>query len=219
MDSRPIVEAFATACQTIGAVPVEGYAMETKIAIKAMLPYVFEPVPNEVMAFGICLGNSDYGDGALSLRGFVLRLWCTNFAITEECLRQVHLGRRLDENLTFAEDTYAADTRAMSLAVRDIVAGQLAPPKVDEFCALVRRANDEKIDPKAALAGLKKAVAKAEAEAIVTAYNTPDIEMLPAGNTKWRLSNAISWVAGKTEDQSRKLDLMRLAGDCLAVAA
>jgi hypothetical protein len=47
------------------------------------------------------------------------------------------------------------------------------------------------------------------------AYNSPDTYNLPAGNTTWRLSNAISWIAGKTEDSERKLELMKLAGEVL----
>jgi len=40
-----------------------------------------------------------------------------------------------------------------------------------------------------------------------------------AGNTTWCLSNAISWVAGQTENAERKLDLMKVAGEVLPKAA
>jgi len=43
--------------------------------------------------------------------------------------------------------------------------------------------------------------------------------MLPPGNTTWRLSNAVSWVAGKMNDSERKLDLMKAAGALLPKAA
>jgi hypothetical protein len=36
---------------------------------------------------------------------------------------------------------------------------------------------------------------------------------------RWRLSNAISWIAGQTKDAERKLDLMKIAGDVLPKAA
>ncbi|MCX5742998.1 MAG: hypothetical protein NT062_10930 [Proteobacteria bacterium] len=78
LDSRKIVDGFAKACAAVGALPVEGYRTDIKISIKAILPEVYEPVPNEVMAFGIILENSDFGAGALSLRVFALRLWCSN---------------------------------------------------------------------------------------------------------------------------------------------
>ena len=41
----------------LGAVPVEGYALQTKNALKGVLPMVFEPVENEVLSIGLCLQN------------------------------------------------------------------------------------------------------------------------------------------------------------------
>ena len=38
IDSRPVVEAFATAVQEKGALPYEGYVTDTKIAIQAIMP-------------------------------------------------------------------------------------------------------------------------------------------------------------------------------------
>ena len=55
LDSRPIVDSFARVCQGVGALPVEGYVTDTKMALKAILPQVFEPVRHEVMAFGAVL--------------------------------------------------------------------------------------------------------------------------------------------------------------------
>ena len=68
IDSRPVVEAFATAVQEKGALPYEGYVTNTKIAIQAIMPEVYEPVPGEVVAYGLSLENSDFGNGALSVR-------------------------------------------------------------------------------------------------------------------------------------------------------
>jgi Universal stress protein family len=48
----------------------------TKIAIQAIMPEVYEPVPGEVVAFGLSLENSDFGNGALSLRAY-LAFWRT----------------------------------------------------------------------------------------------------------------------------------------------
>jgi hypothetical protein len=65
---------------------------------------------------------------------------------------------------------------------------------------------------------LRKALLKSEADAVIEAYNSPDTHNLPAGNTTWRFSNAISWIAGATEDAERKLDLMKIAGEVLPKA-
>ena len=56
---------------------------------------------------------------------------------------------------------------------------------------------------------------KHEADSVVEAYNSADTVNMPAGNSMWRLSNAISWVAGKTEDAERKLEISKVAGQIL----
>lgn len=215
LDCRPIVESFAVACQRLGAVPCEGHALETKIMIKAMLPVVFEPVPNEVVCVGVALENSDFGNGALSLRSFVLRLWCTNLAIADQNVREVHLGARLAEDIEWSDETYQLDTSRMAAMVGDVVRGQLGPAKVDQLMSAIVKANELKIDPAKALVALGKDLTKAEVAATVEAFNKPDVELLPPGNTKWRLSNAVSWLAGQTVDEERAIELQKIAGALL----
>ena len=38
---------------------------------------------------------------------------------------------------------------------------------------------------------------------------------MPAANSMWRLSNAVSWVAGKAEDAERRLETSKVAGQIL----
>jgi len=211
LDSRPIVEAFGTAAARVGAVPVEGYALETKIAIKALLPRVFEPVPNEVMTFGVVLSNSDFGDGALSLRCFMLRLFCTNYAITDEALRQVHLGGALPSDMSFSDRTFRLDTRRSASMILDVVGSELAPERINRACDLVRQANEEKVTGASVGTFLKKHLGVGDSDQVTAAFNSADVENLPPGQTAWRLSNAVSWVAGLEKDERKRLDLMRVA--------
>ena len=219
MDSGPILEAFAGACGAVGAVPVESHATDTKWAIKCMLPMVFEPVPNEVLAYGIVLSNSDYGDGALSVRAFMLRLWCTNYAIRDECLRKVHLGGRLSEDVQFSDRTHRLDTETMASAVKDIVGDTLSPDRVKRDMLLIEAANEDGINAAEAIEALRKKnlLSKSEAAAVVEVYNTPDVEALPPGNTSWRLSNALSLFAQDvgSGDEGRRLEIEQVAGRIL----
>jgi hypothetical protein len=59
---------------------------------------------------------------------------------------------------------------------------------------------------------LGKKLLKEELKNVRDAFESEDVINLPAEKSIWRVSNAISWIAGKTEDQDRKLDLQRLAG-------
>ena len=219
LDSRPIVEAFASAVQEKGAMPYNGVVTDTKIAIQAIMPEVYEPIPGELVAYGLSLENSDFGNGALSLRAYLLRIWCTNLAITEETMRQVHLGKRLDDNMIYSQRTYELDSKTTVSALKDVVRLQLDSGSLTNRMDAVRKANDKGVTTEQARELLKKTLNKGEAEATFNAYNSPDVYNLPAGNTAWRLSNAISWIAGQTEEPERKLDLMRAAGDVLPKAA
>lgn len=219
LDSRPIVEAFASAVSEKGAVPYEGYVTDTKIAIQAIMPEIYEPIPGEVVAYGLSLENSDFGNGALSIRAYLLRIWCTNLAITEETMRQVHLGKRLDDNLIYSQRTYELDAKTTVSALKDVVRLQLDSRSLTNRMEAVRMAAAKEINPTSARELLKKALNKGEAEAAMNAYNSPDVYNLPAGQTAWRLSNAISWIAGQTEEPERKLELMRVAGEVLPKAA
>ena len=215
LDSRPITDAFCAAAASVGALPIEGYVTDTKVALKAIIPQVFEPVPHEVMAFGAMLENSDFGNGALSVRTFCLRLWCTNYAIADMAVREVHLGGKLGDDVAWSDKTYELDTARSASAIGDIVRGHLDAPAVGRLMDTIRAANEAKVDPATALATLRKQLHKGEAEAAVAKYNSPDVELLPPGNTAWRLSNAVSWLASQTEDKERALDLMKVAGNLL----
>jgi hypothetical protein len=61
-----------------------------------------------------------------------------------------------------------------------------------------------------------KALLKGELEAVKNAFEGPDCVNLPPAQTEWRLSNAVSWIAGATEDADRRLELERVAGSFFA---
>lgn len=219
LDSRPIVEAFATAVQEKGALPYNGIVTDTRIAIQAVMPEIYEPVPGELVAYGMSLENSDFGNGALSLRAYLLRIWCENLAVTEETMRQIHLGKRLDDNMIYSQQTYQLDSKTTVSALRDVVRMQLDAGNLTKRMEAVRNANDKPVSTAEAREYLKKVLNKGEAEKAMSAFESKDVYNLPEGNTKWRLSNAISWIANEAEDAERKLDLMRTAGAVLAKAA
>lgn len=218
LDSRPVVNAFALACQEVGALAVDGYALDTKIVIKAVIPQILEPVPGEPMLFGIALENSDFGHGPLALRTFCLRLICTNYAIRDENLRRVHLGSRLEEDLSFSDKTIELDGAALASAISDIVKATLAPTRIEEYQNLIRRANELNLEA-VPFEQLRKLLSKDESEKVIESYDSPDVEHMPPGKSVWRMSNAISWLAGQLYNPERKLELMRVAGKVLDLAA
>ncbi len=213
LDNRPLVDAFAGECAKVGAVPVDGTSSDTRVSLKALVPQIYEPIPGEVIAFGVDWGNSDFGNGQHFLRAFMLRVWCLNGATTENALSQIHLGRGISDDMELSQRTYELDTRTSISALRDVVRATLTPRKIEAMCAGIARAHEEKVDWKSARAGLAKKLLKSELKAVEDAFESQDVYNLPAGQTMWRMSNAVSWIAGQKDvDADRKLDLQRIAG-------
>jgi hypothetical protein len=149
---------------------------------------------------------------------FALRLWCLNGAMLEQAIRQIHLGARLSSDIEYSARTLAYHTRANVSAIADTTRALLNPARVDETVALLTKAANERIDPKTKLADIRKRFGKGLSEKVAEAYAMPDVEELPPGNTAWRWSNAISWVAKQKDTTAdMRLDLEKAAGDALAV--
>src|SRR6516162_1119490 len=183
-------------------------AGSARISLRFLSPHRFAAL---VEAFGTAAQEK----GALWVRAYLLRIWCTNLAITQEEMRQVHLGKLLDESMIYSERTYELDAQATVSALKDVIQRQLNAEQLQQHMELIRRANDHPVDASQARDMLRKALQKHEADSVVEAYNSADTANMPAGNSMWRLSNAISWVGGKNEDAERKLEISKLAGQVL----
>lgn len=227
MDSRPILDTFAGACQELGAVPIEGIGGDLRFAIKALIPKVYvagtKHGAEEVFSFGVSLSNSDVGCGALSLQFFLWRIWCSNTATKEDSLRKVHLGKRLTDEIVYSEETYKADTETMRLAVRDHVKEVLSGDRIDQALAMITTALDTAIEPRAfferggELEKLK--LTKGEIEKTREVFNDGGVEILPRKTNMARMSQAIAWIAQAADTAERRLELERVACQVMEKAA
>jgi hypothetical protein len=217
LDSRPLLDSFIGACQKYGMVPIQGHTLDTKVRMRAALPQVFEPIPNEVMMFGLEWGNSDFGDGGHQVSLWIMRVWCTNLAIGEQVLRQVHLGRTLHDDIEYSQKTYDYDTKTNASALADIVRHSISPARVNGYLDVIRQSTEEEIKGRdGALSKLKKLMDKGTAEKAADLFASPDVVNLPQGDNNYRLSNAVSWLAqAKDTKPERRLELEQIAGDLL----
>jgi len=218
LDSPIVVDAFCQACAAIGAVPSDGFATDTRVSIRAIVPQVYEPLPGEALVFGMNLQTSDFGAGSLVLNLLVVRLLCTNGLLLDRALRQIHLGKRIDEEAEFSAATHELDALTIASAIDDIVRAQLAPTRLDELQGMVRAAGATPMSGAEVEAYLRKLVTRPEAKAIADAYDSDNAVAMPAGRTRWRLAQAMSWVAGNTQDPERRTELMTAAGAALLAA-
>lgn len=217
LDSRPILDAVLGAAQEAGGRVVDGIASDTKLSLRFIRPDVVEPVPGEYAVLGFTFNNSDFGDGALQMSAFLMRLICINGAVREVAMRKVHLGARLDLDIKFSERTYQLDTDAMASASKDLAKHLLSEVKLDELTQEIRSAAGRQIDAGRELVSLRAGnkLSKAEADEVAKTFNSPDVEVVPPGMTAWRFSNALSFLARNTSEAGRRMELERLAGDAL----
>jgi len=213
LDSQQLAEQFVTSMKEVGAIPIKGNVSDTSFHLRALLPQVYEPIPNEVMAFGMSWSNSDFGRGANVIEVFAMRLWCTNCAIGQDRMRQVHVGQRFaDGHIDYSKKTKELDTKASLSAMRDVIVGGLKEESIHGILKAIQEAHEENIDAKSVFNSLNKRLNKGTAERVIETFNSPDIENLPPGNSRWRMSNALSWVA-QDEELESQFKLMRMAGE------
>jgi len=219
IDSRPIVDVLVEETKRGGLIAADGLANDTRVSMRFIRPQMLEPVPGEYMVFGFSWTNSDFGRGANELRSFMMRLVCINGAIAAREMRSVHLGGRLDDDMAYSQRTYELDQRATISAVRDVTRQLAAPRRVDDLMAQIREASTKEVEVDKVLASLtrKRAMTQETAKSVAEVFNRPDVEMLPPGNTAWRLSNALSFIARDEADLDKRLDLEKMAGELVIV--
>lgn len=206
LDARPLVDALIGELQKIGAVPYAGTATDTRVALKALMPEIIEPVPGEYLVLGLEWSNSDYGNGPHRLSQFALRVACLNGMTKDSVLREVHIGGRLTGDISYLR--YALK------ALRDTVKGVLGPAAKTRLIEEIKGANHREYSS-SQLRTVTKSLPVKTQKAVVDAFESQDVINMPAGNTAWRASNAISWLA-KNADSETRLDLERLAGKIVA---
>ena len=127
LNSVEILTAFVQEAAKQGAVISDAYMNDTKVWAETILPQplVIPTAKNgDVIIFaGARFSTSDYGDGAVDMRAFLLNGACLNGMVRESVMKQVHLGSKLPDNLKLSNKTYVLDTKTTVSAVKDLTKG------------------------------------------------------------------------------------------------
>jgi DNA helicase TIP49 (TBP-interacting protein) len=105
-------------------------------------------------------------------------------------------------------------------ATRDVVKGYLSPASIQTQLEHIKVVGSDIIDVDKAMAELRKKskLTKEEEEKAKSLYRSAETELLPRGDTRWRLANALSLLAqGATPDRS--LELEEVAGEVAQLKA
>lgn len=220
LNSLEIYRDFMEGSRSQGAEVIDSLYTDTKTYIKTVIPKVFE-IPTEnngtiFTVFGARISNSDFGDGAFSLRQFQLHVVCMNGMVGEKLLHQIHLGKRLPDNVHFSDKTYRLDTQAMASAVKDIMKDIYGPEKIKNMAQKLVNASNEIIDMDTQMKRLPSmGMIKSEVEEVgAKLMNSNEEDGLIGKPTRWKLSQAITSVANDIGGR-RKEELSTLAGELL----
>ena len=150
LNSVEILTAFVQEAAGQGAVISDAYMNDTKVWAETILPTPIT-VPTakngDVIIFaGARFSTSDYGDGAVDMRAFLLNGACLNGMVRESVMKQVHLGSKLPDNLALSDETYRLDTQTTVSAVKDLTKGLFSRDNLMQRAIEIQGASEIEVD-------------------------------------------------------------------------
>jgi len=223
--SAPLLRAFVETCAQVGALPFDAVASDIKVALKCLLPYVFEPVRGQFVCIGVEWSNSDFGAGRMQV---ALSLWMPQgdrFSVLDHVVSRVHIGSIIEEtDVEISEETAKKEAEAQCSVIRDSVVNQLSEESVDRLLKAIEVAQNENITWYALKGQLSRFLSRQDINNLTSALEDEVIDLPPVKvvdgektPTKWWASQALSWLANRTDDSEKKLELQHAAGSFLEV--
>lgn len=221
LNSVEILTAFVQEASGQGAVISDAYMNDTKVWAETILPTPISiPTKNngEVIIFaGARFSTSDYGDGAVDMRAFLLNGACLNGMVRESIMKQVHLGSKLPDNLALSQQTYELDTKTTVSAVRDLTQGLFSRDNLMRKALEIQGASEIEVDLDHELKRLTQggSLLKQESKEVekILMRNNPD-DGVQGGATLWKLTQAITAHARELSPE-RSRELHEISGSLL----
>ena len=189
--------------------------------ITVVLLTCYVPTKNngDVVIFaGARFSTSDYGDGAVDMRAFLLNGACLNGMVRESVMRQMHLGAKLPDSLALSQQTYELDTQTTVSAVRDLTRGLFLPENIKEKAYEIQGASEIEVDLEKEVKKLTSngSLLKAEGQEVekLLMKNDPN-DGVQGGSTLWKLTQAITAHA-RTLTPERSRELHEISGALLS---
>ncbi len=213
LNSVDILTAFVTEASRKGAVVADAFMTDTKIWAETILPQPFVvPTANngDVVIFaGARFSTSDYGDGSVDMRSFLLNGACLNGMVRESVMRQIHLGSKLPDSLALSQRTYELDTKTTVSAVRDLTSGLFSKDNLLRKAYEIQGASEMDVDFDSEIKKLTRdgGLLKTEGEEVkkILLKNDPE-DGVQGASTLWKLTQAITAHARDlTPERSREL--------------
>lgn len=221
LNSVEILTAFVQEASQHGAVISDAYMNDTKVWAETILPQplVIPTAKNgDVVIFaGARFSTSDYGDGAVDMRSFLLNGACLNGMVRESVMKTVHLGSKLPDTIALSQKTYELDTQTTVSAVRDLTRGLFLPENIKEKAYEIQGASEIEVDLEKEVKKLTSngSLLKAEGQEVekLLMKNDPN-DGVQGGSTLWKLTQAITAHA-RTLTPERSRELHEISGQLM----
>lgn len=221
LNSVEILTAFVQEAAGQGAVISDAYMNDTKVWAETILPQpiVVPTAKNgDVVIFaGARFSTSDYGDGAVDMRAFLLNGACLNGMVRESVMKQVHLGSKLPDTLALSRETYELDTKTTVSAVRDLTAGLFSKDNLMQKAYEIQGASEIDVDSEKEITKLTKSglLLKQEGKEVekILMKNDPE-DGVQGAATLWKLTQAITAHARELSPE-RSRELHEISGSLL----
>ena len=218
LNTTEIYGSFLDAINRQGGVLVDAHLDPTRTYLESILPHVVS-VPTEkngmvYMVYGMRISNSDFGDGALNVQAYSINVVCTNGMTRQNMMRQIHLGKKLPDNISLSEKTYRLDTETQASLVNDLVSTVFSKDHIERESRVIQLASEMELDLEKEIKKLPKAgMLKSEVEQVskVLIANKGDDGVTGEG-TLWKMSQAMTAVARDQEDGRRQREIEDIAG-------
>ena len=213
LNSVEILTAFVQEAAGQGVVISDAYMNDTKVWAETILPQplVVPTAKNgDVVIFaGARFSTSDYGDGAVDMRAFLLNGACLNGMVRESVMKQVHLGSKLPDNLAISQRTYELDTATTVSAVRDLTKGLFSRETLERKAYEIQGGSEIEVDAEREIKKLTKegGLMKQEGQEVerLLMKNDPE-DGVQGAMTLWKLTQAITAHARElSPERSREL--------------
>ena len=218
MNMVPVFTSFVQQARMVGAIPYAGHCGELKSSLEMIIPKVIEIITprngTAHMVFGLHISSSDFGTAALAVKSFSIQAICTNGMIGQNFMRQVHLGRQLQQgDFSFSEATHELDTRTVSSAISDIVGSALSETSINAQVNRMMELSEKVINPEREIKRLPQlGMTKEEAKAVEEIFGRSNPEDGVTGeSTMFKLQQAISSHA-RTLGNDRGREVQEIAG-------
>lgn len=219
IDASPIFELFVKKALEYGFVPYNACTTDYRYHIAYIYPDVRE-IGGDAVTYGLSITTSDYGSKAFELEFMILRISCSNLAIGKDILRKVHIGRRAgemdSEMQILSQKTLELDSAAVQSQINDYI--QFSVKNLLQLDEVVQKAitsepNERHFDL------IKKTFGKDVFTEAKSLYENGALtqELLPEGNSLWRLGNTLSLMANNSSGNNDKaIDLQKFAFEIMA---